>query len=302
MSSTNNTSPNMTPEICDLCGALEAAPVLCPKCATPYCTSGCRDADKEKHELFCEHFAAFLESYPQPPADGNFVLAAIFDEDLHLAWLDVVAASNKKEGQKEQAQLIACEGPLGVSDMPTTKGLSIQVKNLVPSAGNNQVRLFYLKGFRPSDVEPNKYVENLLAGERKRGWRGPIVVARAVIVDTEFNASYGNVTPKDVHTASQFLIEHYDNLVGKPEVETSKHRQAPPKKDHLQAAARQRRQQQEIKNSQNPPSGEDAWTCMFCEYERIFGTPPEALIQQYEIKDKRAKKQAAERRKIWELN
>lgn len=65
-------------------------------------------------------------------------------------------------------------------------------------------------------------------------------------------------------------------------------------------AARQRRQQQEFKNYHHPPSAEDVWICEFCEYERIFGTPPEALIKQYEIKDRRVRKQEAERRRLLE--
>ncbi|CAG8977292.1 hypothetical protein HYALB_00012984 [Hymenoscyphus albidus] len=65
-------------------------------------------------------------------------------------------------------------------------------------------------------------------------------------------------------------------------------------------AARQRRQQQEFKNYHHPPPAEDVWICEFCEYERIFGTLPEALIKQYEIKDRRIRKQEAERRRLLE--
>jgi hypothetical protein len=65
-------------------------------------------------------------------------------------------------------------------------------------------------------------------------------------------------------------------------------------------AARQRRQQQEYQNYHHPPAPEDIWICEFCEYERIFGTPPEALIRQYEIKDRLVRKQEAERRRLLE--
>lgn len=65
-------------------------------------------------------------------------------------------------------------------------------------------------------------------------------------------------------------------------------------------AARQRREQQEYQNYHHPPAPEDEWICEFCEYERIFGTPPEALIKQYEIKDRRVRKQEAERRRLLE--
>ncbi|KAK9414231.1 hypothetical protein SUNI508_02330 [Seiridium unicorne] len=80
---------------------------------------------------------------------------------------------------------------------------------------------------------------------------------------------------------------------------------APPKKHkrrgnpHLQAA-KQRRQDQDTKNFNHPPSPEDVWICEFCEYERIFGRPPEALIRQYEIKDRRRRREEAERRRLLE--
>lgn len=70
-------------------------------------------------------------------------------------------------------------------------------------------------------------------------------------------------------------------------------------KDYL-TAAKQRRHQQGYRNYHSPVASEDVWICEFCEYERIFGTPPEALIRQYEIKDRRARKQEAERRRLLE--
>ena len=84
---------------------------------------------------------------------------------------------------------------------------------------------------------------------------------------------------------------------------TTKGRQ-PPKKNRRPAGkeyliqARQRREQQELQNYHHPVAPEDEWICEFCEYERIFGTPPEALIRQYEMKDRRIRKQEAERRRL----
>lgn len=81
---------------------------------------------------------------------------------------------------------------------------------------------------------------------------------------------------------------------------------APPKKSRRRAgneyliAARQRREQQKWRNDHHPIPKEDQWTCEFCEYEQIFGTPPVALIKQYEIKDRNARKQEAERRRLLE--
>lgn len=67
---------------------------------------------------------------------------------------------------------------------------------------------------------------------------------------------------------------------------------------HLQA--RKRREGTARQNFLNPPKLEDQWICEFCEYERIFGYPPVALIRQYEIKDRKIRQQEEERRRVWE--
>ena len=65
-------------------------------------------------------------------------------------------------------------------------------------------------------------------------------------------------------------------------------------------AARDRRMQQQHNNYYHPPRDEDIWICEFCEYESIFGSPPEALVRQYEIKDRRERKRLAEKRRLLE--
>ncbi|KAE8137067.1 hypothetical protein BDV38DRAFT_293598 [Aspergillus pseudotamarii] len=65
-------------------------------------------------------------------------------------------------------------------------------------------------------------------------------------------------------------------------------------------AARQRKIQQQYANLHHPPSMEDIWICEFCEYESIFGRPPEALIRQYEIKDRKERKRLAEKKRLLE--
>lgn len=65
-------------------------------------------------------------------------------------------------------------------------------------------------------------------------------------------------------------------------------------------ASRQRRLQQDYKNYHHPPSNEEIWICEFCEYESIFGSPPEALVRQYEIKDRRERRRLAEKRRLLE--
>lgn len=65
-------------------------------------------------------------------------------------------------------------------------------------------------------------------------------------------------------------------------------------------AARQRKIQQQYANLHHPPNPEDIWICEFCEYEAIFGHPPEALIRQYEIKDRKERRRLAEKRRLLE--
>lgn len=82
------------------------------------------------------------------------------------------------------------------------------------------------------------------------------------------------------------------------EVPVKKSRRRPSKAYRI--AARERRQQQQYQNLTNPPSPESVWICEFCEYERIFGGPPVALIRQYEMKDRHNRKQEADRKRLLE--
>ncbi|KAK4175684.1 hypothetical protein QBC36DRAFT_189296 [Triangularia setosa] len=70
-------------------------------------------------------------------------------------------------------------------------------------------------------------------------------------------------------------------------------------KEYL-AAARARRREKQKENRRHPPKPEDVWICHFCEYEDIFGHPPEALIRQYEIKDRKQRQLEQQRRAQWE--
>ncbi|OAX81682.1 hypothetical protein ACJ72_03977 [Emergomyces africanus] len=65
-------------------------------------------------------------------------------------------------------------------------------------------------------------------------------------------------------------------------------------------AARQRRLQQQYANLHHPPNIDEIWICEFCEYESLFGHPPEALIRQYEIKDRKERRRLAEKRRLLE--
>ena len=64
--------------------------------------------------------------------------------------------------------------------------------------------------------------------------------------------------------------------------------------------ARERRLQQDYENYHSPPKEDKIWVCQYCEYESIFGYPPEALIRQYEIKDRRERRRLAEKQRLLE--
>lgn len=63
-------------------------------------------------------------------------------------------------------------------------------------------------------------------------------------------------------------------------------------------AARERRLRQEYSNYHHPSKEEDMWICQFCEFESLFGRPPQHLIRQYEAKDRRERKRLAEKRRL----
>lgn len=68
----------------------------------------------------------------------------------------------------------------------------------------------------------------------------------------------------------------------------------------LSRAARHRRELATDSYYHNPPRPEDIWICEFCEYEQIFRTPPRALIQKYELKDRRQRQEEADRKRLLE--
>lgn len=68
----------------------------------------------------------------------------------------------------------------------------------------------------------------------------------------------------------------------------------------LNMGARHRRDIAGARYFHNPPKPEDVWICEFCEYERIFGVPPRALIRNYEIKDRRLRQEEADRKRLLE--
>lgn len=65
-----------------------------------------------------------------------------------------------------------------------------------------------------------------MVGKRKRDWRGPVAVVKAVIVGSEWGSfSYENVTPRDLYCARKFLTENGD-FAGYTQVDISRRLQA----------------------------------------------------------------------------
>ncbi|CAK1364837.1 unnamed protein product [Cercospora beticola] len=75
-------------------------------------------------------------------------------------------------------------------------------------------------------------------------------------------------------------------------------RRNPAKEYAMQAA--QRKKNQQYQNYHHRPKPDDMWICEFCEYEDIYGVPPYALIRAYEIKDRKERKKAEEKRRLLE--
>ncbi|KAH7157485.1 hypothetical protein B0J13DRAFT_170994 [Dactylonectria estremocensis] len=68
----------------------------------------------------------------------------------------------------------------------------------------------------------------------------------------------------------------------------------------LDTAARHRRDAAADKYFSNQVEPSKIWICEFCEYERIFGEPPRALIREYEMKDRRHRQEEADRKRLLE--
>lgn len=68
----------------------------------------------------------------------------------------------------------------------------------------------------------------------------------------------------------------------------------------LRRAENERRRRAQHEAQTRPPGDDDFWMCEFCEYERIFGERPSALIRQYEMKELKQRKKEEERRRLIE--
>ncbi|KAH8647435.1 hypothetical protein BGZ60DRAFT_500271 [Tricladium varicosporioides] len=169
---------------------------------------------------------------------------------------------------------------------------------ITPARGQENISLLQQQAAKKSGTASTQFTftcDSQVPGTA--AWPGPTTSAPMHQSPAARMSTHATQTSPSMPATSQ----HSTNNQKQPSAQT-----APPKKNRRRTgkeyliAARQRRQQQEFRNYHHPPAAEDVWICEFCEYERIFGTPPEALIKQYEIKDRRVRKQEAERRRLLE--
>lgn len=130
------------------------------------------------------------------------------------------------------------------------------------------------------------------------------VTASASAINTQAAPSHRGVATQGTQTSPSMASQpnqaaHQNSRVDQQSSRQGKKPRRPSAKQYS-LAARQRRLRQDYNNYHHPPNPEDVWICEFCEYESIFGSPPEALIRQYEIKDRRERRILAEKRRLLE--
>lgn len=130
------------------------------------------------------------------------------------------------------------------------------------------------------------------------------MTASASIVNAQPAPSHRRVATQGTQTSPSMASQpnqatNQNSRVDQPNARQRKKPRRPSAKQYS-LAAHQRRLRQDYSNYHHPPNPEDVWICEFCEYESIFGSPPEALIRQYEIKDRRERRLLAEKRRLLE--
>lgn len=222
---------------------------------------------------------------------------------------------NSRSTKQRQPQWPPAESPGIISRSIATANANAEKSPITPSRGQENISLLQQQASKKTSPSTqftftcDSQVPNTVP------WPGPSnstmmhqsPAARAMstqATQTDPNIPPSLSVPNVVAQAKQGLAasQHAPNSQkqGQPQpAPPKKNRRRTSSKEYLMAA-RQRRHQQEFRNYHNPIPQEDAWICEFCEYERIFGELPAALIRQYEIKDRRIRKQEAERRRLLE--
>lgn len=131
-----------------------------------------------------------------------------------------------------------------------------------------------------------------------------LVTASASTINTQTATSHSGVATHGTQTSPSMTNQpnqaaHQNSRLDQQNSRQGKKPRRPSARQYS-LAARQRRLRQDYNNYHHPPNPEDVWICEFCEYESIFGSPPEALIRQYEIKDRRERRLLEEKRRLLE--
>ncbi|KAI9657376.1 MAG: hypothetical protein M1821_003057 [Bathelium mastoideum] len=137
--------------------------------------------------------------------------------------------------------------------------------------------------FATQSAAPGSYIPNSHTNMPKHQPRGGVAAQ-----STQTQASH-QANPQQAAAANGQQVPH---------PEPARPRRSASKEYALQA--RQRQQRQQYNNWLNQTKREDIWVCEFCEYESIFGQAPKALIRQYEARDRAARKQEEERKRLLE--
>ncbi|KAL3473939.1 hypothetical protein BJX99DRAFT_232693 [Aspergillus californicus] len=131
--------------------------------------------------------------------------------------------------------------------------------------------------------------------------RSPVAGSPAGPHSREFSTQGTQTSPTVASQLNQQQQQQPHQPVASPEQVIPERRKKKRSPGSLYAlAARQRKTQQQYANAHHTRSLEDMWICEFCDYESIFGRPPEALIRQYEIKDRKERKRLAEKKRLLE--
>lgn len=110
-------------------------------------------------------------------------------------------------------------------------------------------------------------------------------------------ASDNAAHPKSVTTGTQTSPNISNNALYQPVPQpTKKKSNRTSRRDYAPTLQRRRRQEAVAHGNNNG----EIWICEFCEYESIFGELPEALLRQYEIKDRKERRRLAEKRRLLE--
>jgi hypothetical protein len=233
------------------------------------------------------------------------------------------ASTKRMRSLREIATHVACPcadcyfaGPPDQAGIISTAIANANAQQTKPQQGNENVSLLQQEAakhpanktqftFTCGSDSANKMAwpgqENGMPGAFPQGPPPPLPQARArppVRPDNPAHANHATQTSPHMNGTHPPAPKNAPAQRGPPPSQQA----PPPPKPRRSAtkmyayAARKRRMAQEDANALSPPN--PAWICEFCEYEDIFGRPPEALIRLYEKKDLADRRRLAEKRRL----